>query len=432
MIRRAKKTVGLGACLAALACLVVLATGPASAGSGSQPAVASSRLAAIVPAATVSIDLCAKTGSITLPGIGAVDIWGYALKPIGMECSDPEVVAAIPGPVIDVAKGSDLTVTLHNELAESTSILFPGASAEAAEAASGGTVTYSFTTSDPGTYLYQSGSNVSRQVPMGLYGALVVRAATAGRAYDDPSTAYDTEAAVVLSEIDPNLNADPNGFNLLDWAPTEWLINGKPYPDTAQIPANAGDRVLLRYVNASLDHHTMALLGMHQRVIAKDADALSYPFEVVAETVPAGSTADMIATVPGGASAGSLFPLYNRQLRITNGNAFPGGQLTFLAVQSGAAAPVLGVVPKLLSLRATVRVHKVRVAARVASCRACSARVRMRVRGTWRSLRMVKSHGTFAARFGQVPSGRWRYLVAIRDSRTGIRMTSPTRFVRVR
>ena len=41
---------------------------------------------------------------------------------------------------------------------------------------------------------------------MGLYGALVVRPATAGQAYDDAATAFDDEAVLVLSEIDPALN----------------------------------------------------------------------------------------------------------------------------------------------------------------------------------------------------------------------------------
>ena len=37
------------------------------------------------------------------------------------------------------------------------------------------TVTYTFTASQPGTYLYESGTNPHKQVHMGLYGALVVR-----------------------------------------------------------------------------------------------------------------------------------------------------------------------------------------------------------------------------------------------------------------
>jgi len=433
MIRRTKNLMP-GAGLALLASLLVLVTGAAGAGDGGQAAAAAApaRAAAAIVPASVAIDMCAKAGSTTLPGAGAVDIWGYALKPVGVDCSDPSVLASLPGPVIDVAQGTDVTLTLYNELGESTSVVFPGQGAEPAEAPSAGSQSYAFSASAPGTYLYQSGTNISRQVPMGLYGALIVRPAAAGQAYDDLSTAYDTEAVLVLSEIDPDLNADPNGFNLLDWSPTYWLINGKAYPDTAELGVTAGGRALLRYANASLDHHTMTVLGMHQRIVAKDADPLAYPFDVVAETIPAGSTADMIATVPSGADVGAKFALYNRQLRITNENAFPGGQLTFLSVQLAAAPRPLGVVPQLLTLNATVRAHAVRFVARAANCRPCVARMKMRVRGTWRAVRMVKSSGTFVARFANVPSGRWRYVATIRDSSTGIQVTSPARTVRVR
>ncbi len=85
-------------------------------------------------------------------------------------------------------------------------------------AASGGSVTYSFTAANPGTYLYESGTEPEIQVRMGLFGALIVRpsAVPAGGADPDPSHyAYDradsqfnpnTEFLELLSEIDTNLN----------------------------------------------------------------------------------------------------------------------------------------------------------------------------------------------------------------------------------
>jgi hypothetical protein len=78
----------------------------------------------------------------------------------------------------------------------------------------------------------------------------------------------------------------------------------------------------------------MALLGMHQRVLARDARLLANPFDAVAETIPAGATEDAIATIP---PAGTRFALYNRQLHLTNGVAggpahTPGGMLTFVEV----------------------------------------------------------------------------------------------------
>lgn len=298
-------------------------------------AVAGVLAAAPVTAAPQSIDLCAKAGTLDLPGGTSVPIWGFALKPAGVDCDDASVQAQMPGPVIDVAKGTDVTLTVHNALDEPVALDMPGLAAAEGPAVAdpNATASYTFTAGDPGTYLYTSSG---RQAAMGLYGALVVRSATAAQAYDDAGTAYDREAVLVLSEIDPALNTDPAGFDMNGWAPTYWLINGKAYPQTAEIPAQPGDRVLLRYVNAGSEHVTMTMLGTRARLVARDAYLQRNPFTVVANTIPTGATADEIVTVPA-AAAGTGFPLYNRQLHLTNGGPGspqhePGGMLTFIRV----------------------------------------------------------------------------------------------------
>jgi hypothetical protein len=79
----------------------------------------------------------------------------------------------------------------------------------------------------------------------------------------------------------------------------------------------------------------MSLLGMHERVVARDAHLLGNPFRAAAETIPAGATEDAIATVPTTAPpSANGFPLFNRNLHVTNG-AGPtyeptGGMLTFI------------------------------------------------------------------------------------------------------
>ena len=125
---------------------------------------------------------------------------------------------------------------------------------------------------------------------------------------------------------------------------TYWLINGKAYPNTVPITATAGQRVLLRYLNAGYDNTAMMLLGMHQQVLARDARLLNNPFFANTETIPAGGTEDTIATMPSFAPpTANGFPLYNRNLHVTNGPALlngnpltpnpnytPGGMLTFI------------------------------------------------------------------------------------------------------
>ena len=83
------------------------------------------------------------------------------------------------------------------------------------------------------------------------------------------SSAYNDEATLVLSEIDPALNnsATPATFDLRNYAPRYFLVNGKASPATAPIvsTAGAGNKVLLRYANAGLNSHSMGILGRPRR-----------------------------------------------------------------------------------------------------------------------------------------------------------------------
>jgi FtsP/CotA-like multicopper oxidase with cupredoxin domain len=289
-----------------------------------------------------TIDLCAKAGTISLPDSSVVDIWGFALKPLLKSCINTSVVPQMPGPVIDVTAGNEIRVNVTNTLSQNVSVIFPGQNVapDRTGVAEGATASYTFTPGSAGTFLYEAGTNAQIQIPMGMFGAMIVRPSNClivctpipNQAYDDPSTAYDVEAVLLLSEIDPEFNDDPENFDFTDWAPKFWLMTGKAYPGTGVISAGAGQKVLIRYLNAGLDHHTMTLLGTHQREIASDAFLLTFPFDLVSETIPSGQTKDTIAVIPGTASSGDRFPLYSANLNVTNRDAYPGGMLTFITV----------------------------------------------------------------------------------------------------
>jgi FtsP/CotA-like multicopper oxidase with cupredoxin domain len=297
--------------------------------------------------AAVDPDLCAVAGTVDLPGAAAVPIWGFALKPAATPCS--AVSPALPGPKLEFATGDNVVLNVTNALPGNRTLEFtaPGIAFDPGptDVAPGQTVPITFTAGTPGTYLYSSVGDAGRQQLMGLYGPLLVCSSTpcptSGTHY---GSAYDRSATLVLSEIDPAFNSDPDGsggFSMTGWNPGFWLINGQPHTDAStDITAIAGDRVLLRYLNAGPANVTMTTLGMRSRLLARDAFALSNPIDVVSETVPGGSTADMIATVPAGTASGTRLPLYNRQLHLNNGAygasqfapADGGGMLTYIHV----------------------------------------------------------------------------------------------------
>ena len=144
-----------------------------------------------------TFNLTAGPAYISQPDGQAVYSWGYGCTggtPGSAAFAPPATLMPgatcptmqIPGPTLIVTQNQTVTVTLTNNLptaAGNTSILFPGFQVTTTngvvgllthEAAPGGTVTYSFTASSPGTHAYYSGTQGDLQVEMGLYGAIIV------------------------------------------------------------------------------------------------------------------------------------------------------------------------------------------------------------------------------------------------------------------
>jgi FtsP/CotA-like multicopper oxidase with cupredoxin domain len=287
---------------------------------------------------TPSFNLYAVTGTATLPG-QSVTTWGYT--------TDGSTATQPGGPTLVVNQGDEVTINLYNQLgSEDTALLIQGQPMipDLTGVASGGNKSYVFTASKPGTFLYEAGllPNAQHQVAMGLYGALVVRPTGASsQAYASASTAFDVEQVLVLSELDPALNnsTDPTTFDMRTYSPKYYLINGKAYPDTDAINVTDGDTVLLRYVNAGLQAHSMSTLGLSQTIIAQDGHANAFGRTVVAETIATGQTLDTLVSIPG---ADTQYPLYDASLFLRNNtgtNTFAGlgGMLTM--IKSGT--PVL-------------------------------------------------------------------------------------------
>jgi FtsP/CotA-like multicopper oxidase with cupredoxin domain len=288
---------------------------------------------------TVTLGLYAKTGSTTLYGTTTATIWGYTAQP-----ADP---AGLPGPVLEVTEGDCVQVNLYNvDIPEATSLLFQGQELipDRAGVTSGNSTSYIFSASSAGTFLYEAGltPNGQHQVAMGLYGALIVRPSTPGRAYNDPATAFDKESVMVLSELDTGLNSsgNPAAFDMRNFSPKYFLINGKAYPGTAAFDVAAGDRVLIRYVNAGLQAHAMSTLGLSQTIVAQDGSPYSYSHKVVAETIATGQTLDTLVTIPATAVIGTRYVVFDANMLLRNNsgtgttNSGVGGMLTWLNVAS--------------------------------------------------------------------------------------------------
>jgi hypothetical protein len=322
------------------------------------PAPAASRQS-LVPAnfarlAQLGMDLCATTGSTQIPRASGttpdtVAVWSY----VEGDCSPGSGTATLGGaPVIRLVEGDVLTLTLHNDLPRTTSISFQGQTmpTDRVGAAPGQTRTYTLHADRPGTFLYEAGlaGDVAAQVGMGLYGVLIVDPATPGQAYGAATTAYDAESIVLVSEVDPALNANPLAFDMRNFAPKWTALNGRVFATTGSLATVApGDALLLRYLNAGTNYHSMSLLGGNQRIIADDGNPLTHDRGVVSQTVGPGQTVDAIVDISAGAQDGTQLTVFDSNLQLRNRNRRPtaagtfrtyGGPLAFITV-SAASSP---------------------------------------------------------------------------------------------
>src|SRR5246500_4929280 len=318
--------------------------------------VAVASLAATAHAAAPGItgptfNLTAQQAYLTQPDGQSIYSWGYGCSgtPAGFR---PAMSGAtcptmqVPGPTLIVTEGATVTVNLTNGLptsAGNTSILFPGFSVTTSggvnglltqEAAPGGSVTYTFTASSPGTRAYYSGTQGDLQVEMGLYGAVIVlpssvpSACTGGlaasnltaeahwgeadfrlapAAYDHAKTCYDREYLFQFSEMDPNIHtqalaqvtarlgcvAGAAGCSLdvptEPYHPAYFLINGRSMPDDMDAnyshlyphqPYNGnphmhpGEQVLIRVIGQGRWQHPFHEHGNHVRILARDGNLI--------------------------------------------------------------------------------------------------------------------------------------------------------------
>jgi FtsP/CotA-like multicopper oxidase with cupredoxin domain len=297
-------------------------------------------------------NLTAQPAYLSQPDGQAVYSWGYGCNGAPSGYAPAAITATfcntmqVPGPTLIVTEGQTVTVNLLNGLptaAGNTSILFPGFNVTATggvaglltqEAAPGGTVTYTFTASSPGTRAYYSGTQGDLQVEMGLYGAIIVvpnavpAACSSGvqgsnntarahwgeadyrlaaAAYDHAKSCYDREYLFQFSEMDANIHTQAEaqvaakagcvagavGCSLEvptePYHPAYYLINGRSMPDNMDTnyalqyphqPYNGnphmhpGELTLLRVIGTGRWQHPFHEHGNHVRILGRDGNLI--------------------------------------------------------------------------------------------------------------------------------------------------------------
>jgi FtsP/CotA-like multicopper oxidase with cupredoxin domain len=199
--------------------------------------------------------------------------------------------ATVPGPELRVTQGDRVRVTLVNRLAVATTVHWHGVRVpNAADGVAGMTqdavqpgasYTYEFVATDPGTFWYHSHQDTGKQLPAGLFGALVVEP-TGG-------TAEDVDRTVLL-------HGDPGDRGRI-------AVNGTR--GDLHVDARPGQTVRLRIIDAvssGMDGTVEApvLFGAPYRVVALDGHDLVGPTPLGPERLQLGmgQRADLVFTMP--------------------------------------------------------------------------------------------------------------------------------------
>lgn len=220
-----------------------------------------------------------------------------------------------PGPTIRATLGDTVTIEFRNALDESTTVHWHGVSVpnEMDGAAwidspvpAGAGFTYSFVVNQPGTFWYHPHLDVSRQVDLGLYGALVVTNPA------DPTVDRDLVLVVdAWSEFDEE---DPDHHDLPP-SPEKvvWTVNGVVEPslelaDTERVRArviNVSNTSYLQLnwpgtIQIAGDQGLLAAAGPAESVLVAPGNRAD--FEVVAGVATGG-----LSTRPFSASGGESY-----------------------------------------------------------------------------------------------------------------------------
>jgi FtsP/CotA-like multicopper oxidase with cupredoxin domain len=211
----------------------------------------------------------------------------------------------VPGPLLRVRAGRPLAVDVVNDTRDQDLVHWHGLHipSDVDGAIEEGTPPvgprstrrYTFTPQPAGTRWYHSHGMAHRDLKKSTYsgqaGVMIVEGqSTAGD--------YDREAVIVLKEFEPYFRRD----GPLDVEFRVFTINGRMAGAADPIRVAAGERVLLRIVNASATlHHRLALPAHRFLVVALDGNPVDRPSSVPVVEVSPGERVDAIVemSVPG-------------------------------------------------------------------------------------------------------------------------------------
>jgi len=210
----------------------------------------------------------------------------------------------VPGPEIRVREGDQVRIVLRNALSVPTTAHWHGVfvrpemdgpvGLNQAPVLPGEEFVYEFEAKPSGTRWYHSHADSQLQVPMGLYGPLIIEPQTPSRPYT-----YDRDITLILGEWDAELTPDVAaglkhrgaGDEMMrggELGADMFLLNGKVHGAVPPLQIRKGERMLIRLINAGHMVHPIHIHGHSFRIVATDGNPVPLGMEWTKDTVLVG------------------------------------------------------------------------------------------------------------------------------------------------
>lgn len=244
----------------------------------------------------------------------------------------------VPGPLIHVKQGDEVTVNVTNNTSLPHTIHWhgfyqtdnwrndgvPGIAQPAPGIQPGDTYTYHWVAEKPGTMWYHCHVNANEHVGIrGMWGPIVV----------DPKNPTDIEKTVTKdvimmlsgweSQYADNFGKGGKPTDLENY----FSINAKSFPLDQPIRVKRGDVVRVRFIGAGNRIHAMHSHGHDMIVAFRDGLPLKSPYSVDTQLVYPGSHNDVIIHMN---NSGRFIFHDHIDTQSTNNGKFPGGAVTII------------------------------------------------------------------------------------------------------
>jgi FtsP/CotA-like multicopper oxidase with cupredoxin domain len=273
---------------------------------------------------------------------GGTKVFELTARPIRWKITPQVTVTAwsyngmVPGPLIRLIEGDRVRIVLRNRLPVPTTVHWHGIvlpngmdgvpDMTQPPVQPGEDFIYEFSVNQHGTYWYHSHYHSDVQLPVGLYGPLVIDP-------KEPATPPpDLDLVVMLSEWRWLRGETYAAMPMAGMEPNYFTLNGKAYPSTPEIKLKRGERLRLRFIAAGQFAHPMHLHGPPFKVVATDGHPVPEGAQLTKDTVLVGPgeryDVEWLASEPGMWMLHCHIPHH-----ATNDHEEPGGLMLMVHVE---------------------------------------------------------------------------------------------------